>query len=79
MYELQNRYNVPYAPPERVTVNTAHMLLIRAIRLQAISDDALTEWEDYWLRDPDWKLVWMLLGEVSHKIVHENLPSSVLY
>lgn len=60
---MANLYDVPYAPPERITVDFAYLNLVIAIRELAVEDKKLREWEDYWLREKRWKLVWMLLNE----------------
>ncbi len=59
--DVEVKYKVEYSPPERVTGLEAQIKLIGAIRDQAIDDEELADWESYWLREPDWKMVWDLL------------------
>ena len=59
--EIEDKYHIEYTPPEEVSSIEAQIKLIGAIRDQAVEDEELADWEDYWLREPDWKMVWELL------------------
>ena len=66
---LQKNFNVDYSPPTRKTVREAHVALLLAIREQAEKDDALDEWEEYWLRSEEWSQVWQVLHYTEEQAV----------
>ena len=75
---MTNLYDVPYAPPERITVNFAYLNLVIAVRELAVEDKKLEEWESYWLQEKRWKLVWMLLNENVNLLLPNSRLQSVV-
>lgn len=63
---LERDYSVDYSPPVRHTRRKACIALLLAIRRQAVVDDALDEWESYWLYEEPWKGLWELLIDTAH-------------
>lgn len=60
---LNHDYDVQYSPPEKLSRKTAYLSLVKAIRDQAEVDGELEDWEEYWLRSPEWRLVWSLFSQ----------------
>lgn len=75
---MTHLYDVSYAPPERITVNFAYLNLVIAIRELAVEDEKLKDWEDYWLWEKRWKLVWMLLNENDNLLLLNSPLNSVV-
>ncbi len=75
---LETVYNVPYAPPERISTNEAYVRLFLAIKQQAVADDQISDWEAYWMKEPKWRLVWILLHDTANTFRVQSVPFSVL-
>ena len=73
---LQALYNVEYSIPHRSTIRDAYISLLLAVRSQAIKDDALDDWESYWLRSPRLAQVWEFIREAG---MRRELPSHHRY
>lgn len=58
--QLQDRYDVKYSPPERISKIRGFIKLIAAVRALAVEDGELEDWEAYWLESPEWRLIWNL-------------------
>lgn len=70
--EIEVKYKIEYSPPEKVSSLEAQTKLIGAIRDQAIEDGELEDWESYWLKEPEWKMVWELAKVET--FVNKTLP-----
>lgn len=55
--------DVDFVESHGVTKEEAFVNLVQAIREQAIVDDRLEDFEEYWVRDPRMQMIWSLLRE----------------
>ena len=76
---LQKVFHVDYAPPERKTIKEAYVSLIEAIREQAIKDDAVSEWRDYWVHSSTWSRVWGMLQytQEQSEVISESTNTTI--
>lgn len=60
--KLESKFNVDYAPPEKVTKLEGYIRLLGASRRQAVEEGELDQWESVFLEEKPWKLMWTLLN-----------------
>lgn len=59
--KLESKFDVNYAPPERVTKLEGYIRLLGASRRQAVEEGELEQWEAVFLEEKPWRLMWTLL------------------
>lgn len=65
--KLHKMYSVNFLPSRKVSKITACLSLIVAVRLQAILDGELADFESYWLQSLSWSRLWCIIKEEQSK------------
>ena len=65
---LKSLEAIEFGKPGHKTIRQAYFDLLVAIRKQAILDEALEEWETYWLYSEPWPRIWELLKKAEDEV-----------